>query len=201
MNLVRVKIGWHAITDSGQPDWLFRDHRRIGRSLRERIKGPQIYRFLFNIEKTPECYIGQSGCFEKRLGEYCRELKQLRSAKPAFTRERLENAAKRLNSDSKTRVCSRIQNAEQEGSRVEMKLMMDFPGFSFNGTEISLSSLANPFCRLVMENLAILDAQSSPFRVLNRGVNEDAKFFLRKLHKNAMRMAAAMDSCDPDVFE
>jgi hypothetical protein len=75
MNLVRVKIGWHAITDSGQPDWLFRDHRRIGRSLRERIKGPQIYRFLFNIEQTPECYIGQSGCYEARLGEYRRELK------------------------------------------------------------------------------------------------------------------------------
>jgi hypothetical protein len=79
--------------------------------------------------------------------------------------------------------------------------MMDFSGFSFNGTEISLSSLSDPFCRLVLENLAIIDAQSSPFRCLNRGVNENAKFLVRKLRKSTMRMAAAMPSRAQRVFE
>ena len=193
-NCIRVKICWHTVTSSDQPDWLFRDQRRISQSLRERIKGPQIYRFFFNVEQTPSCYIGQSGHFEDRVGDYRRELKVLRS-KPsiAFTRERLEEAAKKQNSYSPIRVGALIQLAEQEGSKVELQLI-DFPEFSFNRTEIALSSLSYPFRRLAMENLAILDAESSPLRVLNRGTNEDAKFLARKLRENAKRMAAAMPS-------
>ena len=191
-NYIRVKICWRTVTSSDQPDWLFRDQKRISRSLRERIKGPQIYRFLLNVEQTPSCYIGQSGHFEDRVGDYRRELKVLRSNPSiAFTLERLGEKAKKLNSHSTTRVGALIQLAEQEGSKAELQLI-DFPEFSFNRTEIALSSLSDPFRRLAVENLAILDAESSPLRVLNRGINEDAKFLTRKLHENAKRMAAAM---------
>jgi hypothetical protein len=199
-NYIRVKICWHTVTSSDQPDWLFRDQKRINRSLSERIKGPQIYRFLFNVEQTPLCYIGQSGHFEDRVGDYRRELKGLRSASStAFTLEGLAQKAKKLQSHSTIRVGSLIQLADQEDSKVELQLI-DFPEFSFNRSEITLNSLSDPFRRLAMENLAILDAESLPFRVLNRGTNENAKFLIRKLRENTKRLGAAVPSgADPVV--
>jgi hypothetical protein len=197
MNLIvpniRVKISWRTVTASDQPDWLFRNHRQITPSLSARIRGPQIYRFLFNVEQTPSCYIGESGGFEARLRAYRRKLKELRSSESSIapTLEQLGKTVKELKSHSTTRVGALIQNAEQDGSKVELQLI-DFAEFSFNGTEISPSSLSDPFRRKAMENLAIVVAESSPLRVLNRGINEEAKFFLDRMRKNAERMAAAM---------
>lgn len=197
MNLIvpntRVKISWRTVTASDQPDWLFRNHRQITPSLSARIRGPQIYRFLFNVEQTPSCYIGESGRFEARLRAYRGKLKDLRSSEPSIapTPEQLGKIVKELKSYSTTRVGALIQNAERDGSKVELQLI-DFPEFSFNGTEISLSLLSYPFRRKAMENLAIVDAESSPLRVLNSGINEEARFFLCKMRKNAERMAAAM---------
>jgi hypothetical protein len=186
-NWIRVDIRWKTITASDTTDWPFRQNGSLGSILQDATrKGPQIYRFLFHDRPVPSCYIGESERFEGRVQAYQRTLRLMRNGVPAAqaTVESLERAIKRLNSDSKTRVGAALQNAEVDGSKVDLQLL-NFSEFVFNKVEISSSSLTDPFHRKAMENLAILDARISGLNVLNRGRDSNAKWFGNQLRHGA----------------
>jgi len=183
-NWIRIEIRWRTITASDETDWPFSRNGKLGPVFQdEQRRGPQIYRFLFHDGASPSCYIGQSERVEDRARAYHRELRSLRNPVPSTQpiADRLEQAFKDLNSFSETRVGAAIQNAERDRIKIELQLL-DFSDFAFNKVSISKSSLTNPFHRNVMENLAILDAEVSDIRVLNRGRDTEAKalsYFLK----------------------
>jgi len=185
--VVRVPFEWRTVTASNQEDWPFRPDRNIPPKLIARIRGPKLYRFYFHPGTgAAACYIGESERFEQRIRQYIRALALMRLSGSLrdSTLEDLENGMKSLNRHSKVRVAARIVNAEIDNSKVELQLLY-FEEFAFNGVSISPDTLTDPFHRRAIENLAILEANSSNVTLMNRGRDLAAKAFSRLLAKQA----------------
>jgi hypothetical protein len=192
---ISVGIRWNTIVSSDQDGWPFltgRTGKRISSGLLEKMKGPQIYRFYFNcIEGKPRCYIGESEVFEDRCRKYISKFRKLNKSKPLkdSAREDLERAWKELQTYPEVRVGAMIQNSEVEGTRVELQLI-DFDEFGFNNVLISQENLSNPFQRMAIENLAVLDSEASGINIMNSGRDVNAKWFSNFLKKNAEKRNA-----------
>jgi hypothetical protein len=187
-----VSFRWKTITSSDQYDWPFLPGGKISKALREKIKGTHVYRFYFaSVGGNSWCYIGECEKFEDRCGDYIQALRRLREPKPTIdsTGENLERAWKELQTYPEVRVGAMIQNSEAEKSRVELQLI-DFEEFGFNKVLISQESLSNPFQRMAIENLAVLDSEASGINIMNSGRDVNAKWFSNFLKKNAEKWNA-----------
>jgi hypothetical protein len=188
--VVHVPFEWRTITASNQEDWPFRPDAKILPNLSALMRGPKVYRFYFHPGTgTTACYIGESERFERRVRQYIRALAIMRLSGRLrdSTLEDLENAMKSLNRHSKVRVAAKIVNAEIDNSKVELQLL-DFDEFAFNRVSISPDTLTDPFHRRAIENLAILEANSSSMTLMNRGRDLAAKDFSRLHAKRAPRV-------------
>lgn len=178
---IRIKFWWETVTDFSKSDWPFSPDAMLSKALRQKIAGPRIYRFYFGDEEKPRCYIAESEKFEVRCSKYIRVLFRMRQRETSDTTlEDLLSALKRSNSDSCVRIAAHIINSELNKRPMELQLFQ-FEEFNFNKAVLSDENLTNPFVRRAIENLAVLDADTSGIRVLNRGRNIEAKKLQRLL--------------------
>jgi hypothetical protein len=191
-----VSFRWKTICASNQVGWPFsrlgQPNRAAFRALRKIMKGARVYRFCFSDPGgNPQCYVGESENSERRLSQYMRALARLRCGARTgdLTLADMERAWRELQTGAEVRVAAAIQNAELDGTLVELQLI-DFDGFGFNRIFISPEGLSSPFQRRAVENLAILDSEASGFRMMNNGMDLNAKWLIKKLKENAERWDA-----------
>ena len=154
----RVPFSWRIVTASDLNDWPFREGAETASNLSTTCFGCRIYRFFFHAgDRGPSCYISEAEKFERRILKYLSAVRRERVPTPAAESKVLDwpAAVKRLNTDPTVRVAARIINSEATNSRVELALL-EFEGFSFNDAPLSPQTLANPFVRRAIENLAIV---------------------------------------------
>ena len=185
-----VPFVWETVSASNCVEWPFSKTGRIDEQLRRAVAGPRVYRFRYSDSAgRPVCYIGESEKFERRFGDYLRTFKRVLSSKPTkdSTLEELEDACKRNHTNAEVRVSAAILNANLGDALVELQFL-SFDEFVMNGALIALDMLSDPFKRRAVENLAILDSESSGIRVINRGRDVTMKrlsSLLEKVKKHA----------------
>jgi hypothetical protein len=192
---ILVSFSWITVSGSNQEDWPFLSEKigkRISKDLREKIKGPQVYRFYF-IPKVGmhQCYIGESEIFEERCRKYVSKFRRLSKSKPVeeSTLDDLDRADNELQTDPTVRVGAMIQNWKRDGISVELQ-MIDFDEFTFNGALISRENMSNPYKRKAIENLAILDSDVPNIHIMNSDRDVNSKWFSDLLKRNAEKWDA-----------
>ena len=128
---------------------------------------PSIYQFLFSVEgRSVKAYIGQTSNLKKRMAAYSTEI-----GKPG------NRGMRRPTWNQEGRVVGYIERAFAKGAAVSLQTVQ------FGQLQIDKDSftLSNPFVRLMIENMAILDAAAKGIRIIN--VDHETKLLRRAMKK------------------
>jgi hypothetical protein len=162
--VVTISFAWEELTNSTQSTWLFLTRKSVGEVLKAEFKGPPIYRFVFYKDSKQWAYVGESQNFTKR---YLRYRYKTKSSEP-ISYKGMSEALENLHANPNVRISTEIALASDRELKVGLQILK-FDEFSFNGTLICEKTLACPFTRRALENLAILDTRASGMHVMNRG--------------------------------
>jgi len=182
---VGVHLIWTTVTSSDDGDWYFKANQKISQGFRCRIRGPRIYRFVISPPSSDsldfvgnlEVYVGESEHFERRCANYKGDVTKIRKPPQPFTGwldPKLVDDLKEMESDPCVRIAAHLQNAELDGSKVELQFL-EFAEFWIDRIQLTPAKMNDLFFRRLIENLAILSTDGPNVTLLNRCRNPRIK--------------------------